>query len=142
MMIVPYMNSISLEQTSKFDQWESSISRDDLYILLGSKTKIKNCTENIKKSISKKGTLHVHFCEKKIGIDDFRLIVNRKFGWNKIKSNDFKIKSLPTKLVFKGKGLGHLVGLCQQVAIDLGKNGSRHQDILYTFFPGTKIKGF
>lgn len=40
---------------------------------------------------------------------------------------------------FTGKGFGHGVGLCQYGALGMAKEGKTMRDILYYYYPGTKI---
>ncbi len=72
-------------------------------------------------------------------VDEFRLQVNRKAGWNKIPSNEFTISYGKDGLNFHGRGRGHLVGMCQQQAGQLAEQGWNYQQILYFFYPGTRL---
>ncbi|MCP3954348.1 MAG: hypothetical protein GY697_19345 [Desulfobacterales bacterium] len=69
------------------------------------------------------------------GIDDFRLMINRKLGWNTIESNDFEIRALPGEIIFSGYGRGHGVGLCQVQSNFLAQKGWKFRDILSYFYP-------
>lgn len=76
-----------------------------------------------------------------VPIDNFRLAVNRRFGWKKIKSNDFVIDSRKktNKIRFYGNGYGHLVGLCQVGAGTLAQKGYSMEKILRFYYPETQI---
>ena len=41
--------------------------------------------------------------------------------------------------IFKGRGLGHGVGMCQEGAIRLSRLGLSHEEILQFYFPGTEV---
>ncbi len=73
------------------------------------------------------------------GIDEFRLSINRKLGWNTIESNDFEINMLPDEIVFSGYGRGHGVGLCQVQSNYLAKTGWKFGDILSYFYPSAAL---
>jgi len=75
-------------------------------------------------------------------MDHFRIRVNRKFGWNRLKSNSFEVSHDNQTVHFQGRGLGHLVGLCQQGAIALAQQGQSWVDIVQAFFPGTTISQY
>lgn len=85
------------------------------------------------------GVLVVDTGNAAMGIDAFRLALNRELGWNTLRSNDFKIRQKGRYLVFSGKGFGHLVGLCQEGAETLAESGWRYSRILALFYPGTAL---
>ncbi len=71
-------------------------------------------------------------------IDDYfekKSSFRKIFGAKKIKSNNFHFIRKKKSLVFRGKGLGHGVGLCQDGTFALAKNGHDHKYILRTFYP-------
>ncbi|MCP4138524.1 MAG: hypothetical protein GY754_46630 [bacterium] len=75
----------------------------------------------------------------KIPAESFRLALNRKKGWNFIKSNNYSLsmESLSGKRIvrFKGSGLGHGVGLCQHGALALARKGYNRFEILEHYYP-------
>lgn len=75
-----------------------------------------------------------------IAIDRFRIMLNRELGWNAIRSNDFDIQQTDDRIHFNGRGLGHLVGLCQRNALSLAKSGWDYRKILDFFYPGTRLQ--
>ncbi len=77
-----------------------------------------------------------------ISIDKFRLKINRMLGWNTLASNEFDIKSGGDGLLFTGRGRGHLVGLCQQQAKTLAKQGWHYSEILKLFYPNSDLVQF
>jgi stage II sporulation protein D len=72
-------------------------------------------------------------------IDEFRLKVNRRLGWNTIRSNDFSIENMGDNIILRGMGFGHLVGMCQKEADVLARNGWSYRQILDLFYPGTNL---
>jgi stage II sporulation protein D len=71
---------------------------------------------------------------KKIDANKFRLTV----GANVIKSTAFQVDRRGTKFVFKGKGWGHGVGLCQWGAYGLAVGGKDWSEILNYYYPGAE----
>lgn len=57
-----------------------------------------------------------------------------------IKSSCFSVERRGEKLVFKGNGLGHLVGLCQWGAWQMVKEGWDYKSILRYYYPSTTLK--
>lgn len=51
-----------------------------------------------------------------------------------LKSTYFSIEQRPDSIVFKGKGYGHGVGLCQEGAMQMAKIGYSYKDILHFYY--------
>lgn len=64
-------------------------------------------------------------------------MVNKLSG---VKSNYYVIYSTPKKVVFKGRGCGHRVGLCQWGAYGMTKEGWNYKRVLDFYYPGISIK--
>ncbi len=73
---------------------------------------------------------------KKFPVNDFRKIVGYSFIW----SNAFVVKKNGNKIIFKGKGAGHGVGVCQWGAAQMAKNGKKYKEILGYYLKNIKIK--
>jgi stage II sporulation protein D len=76
----------------------------------------------------------------RIDANQFRYAINRKLGWNTLKSSLYSVHRKNTALVFIGRGLGHGVGLCQAGAEQMGHMGIPHERILTHYFPGTTVE--
>jgi len=74
-----------------------------------------------------------------VDANQFRYAVDRRLGWQQIKSNLYTIEREEDSWVFLGHGLGHGVGLCQAGAEQMAREGSSTEKILNTYFPGTEI---
>jgi stage II sporulation protein D len=74
-----------------------------------------------------------------IDANKFRYAVDRRLGWQQIKSNFYSIEHQKDSWVFSGRGLGHGVGLCQLGAERMAQMGSSTEHILSTYLPGTEI---
>lgn len=75
----------------------------------------------------------------KVDANQFRYAVDRRLGWEQIKSNLYTIERQGDSWLFSGHGLGHGVGLCQAGAEQMARMGSSPEHILSTYFPGTEI---
>lgn len=56
-----------------------------------------------------------------------------------LKSTYFSIEDAGETLVFKGKGYGHGIGLCQEGAIRMAKSGYNYADIIHFYFRNVTI---
>lgn len=74
-----------------------------------------------------------------IDANEFRYAVDRRLGWQQVKSNLYSIERQGDAWAFSGHGLGHGVGLCQAGAEQMARMGSSTEHILSTYFPGTEI---
>jgi stage II sporulation protein D len=71
---------------------------------------------------------------------DFALIVNRVLGWSTLKSAKFDVRRAGDAFAFRGSGLGHGLGLCQEGAHLMARRGATAERILAHYFPGTQTK--
>ena len=69
-----------------------------------------------------------------------RLAFVRKYGWNALPSNNYRVIRGPDQVVFEGKGAGHGVGLCQRGAASLAAQGVTFREILRHYFPHTELR--
>lgn len=67
-------------------------------------------------------------------------IFRSKLGYQFLKSTWFDIIDTGKSLIFKGKGYGHGVGLCQWGAKVMGDRGYTYKEILKFYYPETKLK--
>lgn len=70
---------------------------------------------------------------------DFRFAVGRALGWDKLRSDLYQEEDLGDRLVFRGRGQGHGVGLCQAGAEIMGEQGRSYREILAFYYPGTAV---
>jgi stage II sporulation protein D len=66
----------------------------------------------------------------------FRMLI----GPERLKSTNFKIIPSAKDVVFKGRGWGHGVGLCQEGACGLARAGYNFNEILEFYYPGIAIQ--
>jgi len=70
---------------------------------------------------------------------DFKIIVGRRLGWNVLKSSWFDVAPSGGAFIFHGHGFGHGLGLCQEGAHQMARQGSSYGQILAHYFPTTKV---
>jgi stage II sporulation protein D len=56
-----------------------------------------------------------------------------------LKSTYFSVEDAGETLIFKGKGFGHGIGLCQEGAIRMAKTGYSYSDIIHYYFKNVNI---
>lgn len=69
----------------------------------------------------------------------FRLMVNRAFGVNSLKSTNFDARREGGEYVFSGAGFGHGVGLNQHGARYLANQGYSYRDILGFYYSDVRL---
>jgi stage II sporulation protein D (peptidoglycan lytic transglycosylase) len=75
----------------------------------------------------------------KIYGNSIRNIIKTSDGSMSLWSTLFDIARSNSKIIAKGKGYGHGVGLCQWGAIGLSRDGSSYKQILEHYYPGTEL---
>lgn len=68
--------------------------------------------------------------------DAFVRGLDRRLGWGKIRSSRLDWEVGTSSVRFRGSGIGHGVGFCQEGATKLAKAGASHRQILDHYFPG------
>ncbi len=74
-----------------------------------------------------------------VTVGRFRNVVNQYYGKEILKSAMFTVSLEDDSFVFKGRGWGHGVGLCQEGAMWMAKHGKTYQQILQHYFPHTQL---
>jgi stage II sporulation protein D len=75
----------------------------------------------------------------KLSASTLRFAVGRTLGWSQIKSDFYELKDNGAEVLFSGRGSGHGVGMCQEGADAMGKQGKSYREILSFYFPGTAL---
>mgnify|MGYP006954757300 FL=1 len=57
----------------------------------------------------------------------------------RLRSSFFSVSDLGEYVLLKGKGFGHGVGLSQQGAMEMAREGKSYQEILLFYFKGTHL---
>ena len=61
-------------------------------------------------------------------------------GYNRIPSLLFEVSTEGATAVFRGRGSGHGVGLCQWGARSRALAGAGYRDILAHYYPGAEVR--
>jgi stage II sporulation protein D len=68
-----------------------------------------------------------------------RFAIGRFFGWNTLRSDLYQVQTSGGRIVFRGAGEGHGVGLCQRGADEMASEKFSYRDILAFYYPGTSV---
>jgi stage II sporulation protein D len=115
------------------EPWKARISDAELAEISGLKTPKILRTEN--RVVIFQGTTQMPY-----SFEGFRSKVGKMYGWNKVLSNKYEIKTTSDGYEVDGIGSGHGVGFCQTGAEILAKRGASFTEILSHYFPATELK--
>jgi len=125
--------------SSKYRNWKRKIDLDEISEILFLNGQVIRSVEYFKEREQ------IHLCcddhTEIMSPETFRLMINRKKGWNFIKSNNYRIEKSVKILYFHGTGLGHGAGLSMEGAIELSKMGYSSEEILKHYFPDIRFSG-
>ena len=68
-----------------------------------------------------------------------RLEIDRRLGWNAVRSNNFTAHKDAQGVVLEGTGEGHGIGLCQAGAKAMAAAGATFREILDHYYPNTTL---
>ena len=74
-----------------------------------------------------------------LSADSFRRAVGLSLGWNTVLSPTFVIERKGSRMVFRGRGFGSQIGLCEEGAIAQAISGRGYREILAFYFPGAAV---
>jgi stage II sporulation protein D len=122
-------------KSCKIYSWTAEFSKDELTTLL--KRYIPNLSKIKSIQISKKdvaGLVREVSVKSAHGIT---ALSGQKMYWlPNVKSFCYSIQNTPTKIIFKGRGYGHHVGLCQWGACKMVCDGLDYKRVLRFYYPG------
>jgi stage II sporulation protein D len=116
------------------DEWQAVISKADLGRALNRPVSSVAVAERFDSGRAKILLLD----RRTVNASDFRLAVGRALGWDKLRSDFYQVENLGGSIVFRGRGQGHGVGLCQAGAENMGEQGHTYREILSFYYPGAK----
>ncbi len=131
-----YSENLKLSRTLH-TTWEARIATDELSALIfsGGRETLRDIKFNTENEII---FIQTDSGENIIAPEDFRLKINRKKGWNFIKSNNYSIRRDGITFIFTGSGLGHCTGMSLDGAIELASKGYSRYEILEHYYPNLK----
>lgn len=74
-----------------------------------------------------------------VGTDSFRRAIGLRLGWNTVLSPTFTVERQGTKFIFRGRGFGSQVGLCEEGAAAQAAAGRGYREILNFYYPGADV---
>lgn len=74
-----------------------------------------------------------------LGVDAFRRAIGLRLGWNTVLSPTFTIERRESKFIFRGRGFGSQVGLCEAGAFAQARAGRGYRQILKYYYPQAEI---
>jgi stage II sporulation protein D len=117
------------------DEWETEISKADLARALGRPV----ITLHVVARSDSGRVQQLLINDRAMSATDFRLAVGRRLGWDRLRSDLYEEQDAGQTIVFRGRGQGHGVGLCQAGAESMGEQGHSYREILAYYYPGTAI---
>jgi len=124
---------------SRFYRWERQLSRADFSAIFGlpaSDLKIGLARNETDQDFVKNVTLSDGGNTLELTVGNFRRKLAENAGWNKVLSHSFWAEVTGDKVIFRGNGFGHSIGLCEACAYEMGRRGYNWKNILdYFYFP-------
>ena len=117
------------------DEWQSEISKRDLARALG--RPVASVRVAARGDSGRVQRLLIN--NREINATDFRRAVGRTLGWDKLRSDLYEEEDWGDSILFRGRGQGHGVGLCQSGAESMGEQGHGYREILAYYYPGTGV---
>ncbi len=139
----PYLTSVDDKfycKKSPFYRWDFFMDKKEFEEIIGIRGILDIFLDKAKDGRVKYITIKTKEGKIKLRGWRFRMMVCEKKGWNSLKSSYFDIYKTKDGFVFKGRGLGHGVGLCQWGAKELARMGWDYKKILSYYFPKTEVK--
>jgi stage II sporulation protein D len=131
---------------SRFSRWERAADAshilDSLSAVLASK--LSPATELITNRDQRSGfvrsvTLRDGTRQVLLSTDAFRRAIGLRLGWNTVLSPTFTVERRGSRFIFRGRGFGSQVGLCEEGAVAQAVAGRGYRDILRFYYPGAEI---
>jgi stage II sporulation protein D len=132
---VPYLRQHQDQYCSRSDEWHVEIAKPEL-----SRALARSVNTVAVGSRSESGRVRIVLINgHPFNATDVRLRVGRALGWEKIRSDLYELQDHGDRIVFRGRGQGHGVGLCQVGADNMGKQRHSYREILAYYYPGTTL---
>ncbi len=144
--VVPYLTGVScpLDQDSPYYQWERTVTFKTLEAALQRQGHtMRSVSDLVPIQWSRGGRVLLlrirhQSGETTIKADDLR----KAIGFRELPSTRFTLRAVGEGLLFQGMGYGHGVGLCQWGAGVMARRGVPFEEILYYYYPGTRLQSY
>lgn len=74
-----------------------------------------------------------------LSTDAFRRAIGLSLGWNTVLSPTFTVERRGSRFIFRGRGFGSQVGLCEAGAVAQAAAGRSYREILSFYYPGAEL---
>jgi len=146
---LPYLKSVDDNNACSISphfRWESAVPKAKVHALLNNHANKKKTVTEIAIGekdqhgrVKKMALFHHGNQISSISATVFRSKLTAQRGRDALKSTHFTMKKSGKNYIFKGKGLGHGVGLCQWGAKSFAQSGWNYTDILKFYYNGTDV---
>ena len=133
-------------QHSRFSRWQRSAAANHILDSLSAFIKAKLSPATVLLTNADQGTGFVQSVTVRddnksitLSTDSFRRAIGLRLGWNTVLSPTFTVERRGARFVFRGRGFGSQVGLCEEGAVTQAAAGRSYRDILNFYYPGTEI---
>jgi stage II sporulation protein D len=131
---------------SRFDKWERSADASRVFAALsdfiGKKLSVsaelvmdRDASSGFVRSI----TIVEASTHTTLTADAFRRAIGLKLGWNTVLSATFTLERRGQRVIFRGRGFGSQIGLCEEGAIAQAAAGRTYREILRFYYPASTI---
>lgn len=131
---------------SRFDKWERSAAIGQVFgalsAFLGSRVSLSTELSTDRDGASgfvQSVTVADGAARTTLTADVFRRAIGLKLGWNTVLSPTFTIERRGQRFIFRGRGFGSQIGLCEAGALGQAAAGRGYRDILGFYYPGAEI---
>jgi stage II sporulation protein D len=131
----PYLRQRHDSYCLRSDEWHAELTTAELEHALG--RPVNAVSIALRSETGRVRALLIN--GKAINATDFRLSIGRLLGWEKIRSDLYQLEDRGDRIVLRGRGQGHGVGLCQTGAEAMGTQGRGYREILAYYYPGTTL---
>jgi stage II sporulation protein D len=132
--------------SSKFDKWERSANAADILGSLSTiiSSNLSSATELITESEQPSGfvravTVRDGSRRVVLSTDAFRRAIGLRLGWNTVLSPTFTVERRGVRFIFRGRGFGSQIGLCEAGAMAQAAAGRSYREILNFYYPGVDL---
>lgn len=133
-------------QHSRFSKWERSADANHILESLSAfiASKLSPATDLITDGDQASGfvqsvTVRDERQRVVLSADAFRRAIGLRLGWNTVLSPTFTVERRGTRFIFRGRGFGSQVGLCEEGAVAQAAAGRGYREILSFYYPGADI---
>lgn len=133
-------------RASRFERWERSATAADVLNAVSSflASRLSSAAELITDCDQPSGfvrSITVRDGSKRtvLSTDAFRRAIGLRLGWNTVLSPTFTVERRASRFIFRGRGFGSQVGLCEAGAVAQADAGRSYREILSFYYPGADI---